>query len=146
MLFHQIIMNSLYVCQSVSWLLPYLNSRYIGLSLFPLDVLNTTLWRHSLVVCTIVPNTSGFYVCLSVCQLAYFFTEIRQLQGYLQQWIRYLTEIFWGYSLNIPKLVVPNILKFLVCLSVCQLAYFIIEIRLNFDKFSYGGYIFLKFV
>ena len=90
--------------------------------------LSEIFWRHSWDVCTLVPNNSEFLVCLSVCQLAYFLTEIIQIQGYLQFWKRYLSEIFWRHSYDESTLV-PNNYESLVCLSVFQLAYFLTEIR-----------------
>ena len=78
--------------------------------------LSEIFWRHSWDVCTQVPNNSEFLVCLSVCQLAYFLTEIRQIQDYLQFWIRYLSENFWGHSWDVDTLF-PKKLYFLF---VCQ--------------------------
>ena len=132
-------------------------------------------WRYSQDESTLVPNNSEFLICLSVCQLAYFLTEIRQIQGYLQFCMRYLSEIFGGipgiivhlfqiilnfmyvcqlvglhtsllklgqyrdiscFGLNIFQkyfgdvfTLFPNNHKCLVCLSVCQLACFLTEIR-----------------
>ena len=90
--------------------------------------LSEIFWRHSLDVPTLVWNNLEFLVCLSVCQLAYFLTVIRQVKGYLQFWVRYLYEILWRHSQDVSTLV-SNIFKFLVCLSVCQLAYLLTEIR-----------------
>ena len=83
--------------------------------------------RHSQDVCTLVPNNAEFHVCLSFCQFAYFLTEIIQIQGYLQLWKRYLSEIFQLHSWDVCALA-PNNSEFPVCLSVCQLAYFLNEI------------------
>merc|ERR1711954_162533 len=74
-----------------------------------------------------IQNSSDFFVCLSVCYLAYFLTEIIQILGYLQIWIRYLSEIFWRHSWDVGTLV-PNNSEFFVCLSVCYLAHFLTEI------------------
>ena len=52
------------------------------------------------------------------------------IQGYLQFWMRFFSEIFWRLFWNISVLD-PNNLEFLVCLSVCQLAYILTEIRLT---------------
>ena len=94
---------------------------------FWMRYLSEIFWTHSWDVCTPVPNNYKFLVCLSVRQLAYFLTEIRQIQGYLKFWMIYLSEIFCRHSWDVCALV-PNNYKFLVCLSVCQLAYFLTEI------------------
>ena len=49
--------------------------------------------------------------------MAYFLTEITQILGYLQFWIRYLSEIFWRHSWDVGTLVQNNS-EFFVCLSV----------------------------
>ena len=85
-------------------------------------------WTHSQDVSTLVPNNSEFLIYLSVCQLAYFLTDIKLTKGYLQFWMRFLSEISWRFSWNDCSLD-PNNSEFLVCLSVCQLAYFLTEIR-----------------
>ena len=90
--------------------------------------LSEILWRHSREVVTPFPKNSEFLVCLSVCQLAYFLTEIRQLWGYLKFWMRYLFKTFWRHSWDVGTLV-PNNCELLVCLSVFQLDYFLTEIR-----------------
>ena len=90
--------------------------------------LSEIFWRHSWNVCRLFLNTYKFLVCLSVCQLAHFLTEIRHIKGYLQFWMRYLSEIFWTQSWYIytPFL---NIYKLFVCLSFHQLAYLLTEFR-----------------
>ena len=98
-------------------LLPYRNQATIGIS--PVQMLY---------FCTVFANNEIFIVCLSVCQLAYFLTEIRQIQRYLQFWMKYVSEILGKQSWDVPKLV-TNIFKFFVCLSICQLAYFLTKIR-----------------
>ena len=90
--------------------------------------LSEIFWRHSWDVCKLVPNNSGIHVCLSVCQLAYFLTETIQIWGYLQFWKRFLSEIFQRHSQDESTLVLNNS-EFLVCLSFCQLPYFLTEIR-----------------
>ena len=90
--------------------------------------LSEIFWRGSQDVSTLVPNNSEFLVCLSVCQLAYFLTEIRKIQGYLQFCVIYLSETFWRHSQDIPTLV-TNIFNFFVFMSVCQLAQCLTEIR-----------------
>merc|ERR1711954_54853 len=91
--------------------------------------LSQIFWRLSWYVCIQDTNNSEFLVCLSVCWLAYFLTEIGLIWGYLQFWMRYLSEIFWRHSQDISGLF-PNYFEFLVCLSVCLLAYFLTEIGL----------------
>ena len=88
-----------------------------------------TSWRHFQDFDTLVPNNAEFFVCLSVCQLAYFLTEIRLMWGFIQFWMRYLSEIFWRLSWN-KFTFNPNNSEFLVFLSVCQLAYFPTKIKL----------------
>ena len=60
--------------------------------------LSEFFWRLSWDVYILYPNNSEFFVCLSVCQLAYFLTDIRQMQRYLLFWMRYPSEIFWRHS------------------------------------------------
>ena len=86
-------------------------------------------WRLSWNKFTFNSNSSKFLVCVSVYQLAYFLTEIRLIWGYIQFWMRYLSEFFWTHSKDISQLF-PNYSKFLVCLSAYQLAYFLTKIRL----------------
>ena len=85
-------------------------------------------WRHSWDVGILFPNNSEFHVCLSVCQFAYFLTEIIQIQGYFQFWKRYISEIFLRHSWDVGTLI-PNNIEILVCLSVWYLAYFLTEIK-----------------
>ena len=85
--------------------------------------------RNSQDISGLFPSHSEFLVCLSVCQLAYFLTEIRPIWGYLQFQMRYLFVNFSRHSWDGGELV-PNILESLVCLSVCQLAFFLTEFRL----------------
>ena len=89
------------------WLSPLLDEMYFK-----------NFWRHSWDVCTLIQNNSEFLVCLSVCQLAYFLTEIIQIQGYLQFWKKYLPDIFWRHSWDVCTLIQNNS-EFLICLSVC---------------------------
>ena len=84
--------------------------------------LSRIFWRHSWHVPTLVPTNLEFLVCLLVCQLAYSLTEMRSIWLYLQYRMRYISEFFWRLSWNV-SILDPNNLKFLVCMSVCQLAY-----------------------
>ena len=58
--------------------------------------------------------------------------------------MRYLSEIFWRHSWDVPTLV-PKNSKFLVCLSVCSLSHFLTKIRLSLDISSSRWAIFFKF-
>ena len=75
--YFQIILNSFYVYQSVSWLTSLLY--YINIE--PSPVLDEiSLWnslRHSRDIVGLFPNYSKLFVCPSVCSLAHFLTEIR---------------------------------------------------------------------
>ena len=84
-------------------------------------------WRLSWNIFTMQSNNSEFLVCLSVCQLAYFLTEIRKIYAYLEFCVRYLSELFWRLSWNIFT-IKSNNSEFLVFLSVFQLVYFLTEI------------------
>ena len=86
----------MYVCQSVSWL-TFLEKidKYRDISKSGWDSFLTFIWQSSLDVYTPDPNIFKFLVNLSVCQLAYFLTEIKQILGYLPFFMRYLSEIFW---------------------------------------------------
>ena len=116
--------EKMFVCLSVCQLAYFLTEiRQIqGYLQFCMRYLSEIFWRHSWDVCTLVPNDSEIHVCLLVCQFAYFLTEIRQMQGYLQFWMRYFSKIFWRHSWDVGTLF-PNTSEF------CQLAYFLTEIR-----------------
>ena len=75
-----------------------------GYLLFWMIYLSETFWRHSWDVCTPFPNKFNFFVCLSVCQLSCFHTEIRQIQGYLLFWMIYLSESFCRNSWDVNTL------------------------------------------
>ena len=96
---------------------------------FWMRYLSKLFLRHSQDISGLYINNSEFFVCLSVCKLAYFPNEIGQIRGYLLFWMRQLSENFWRLSWNVCILD-PNNLELFVCLSVCQLAYFLTEIRL----------------
>ena len=77
------ISNFLYVCQSVSWLTSLLIlDKEGGISNSGWGNFLKSFWRYSWYVSTLVQNNSEFLVCLSVCQLAYLFTELRQRGEY----------------------------------------------------------------
>ena len=118
------------VCLSVCQFSYFLTEIRIiwGYLKFWMRYLSEIFQRLSWDVFAMIPNNSEFLVCLSVCQLAYFLTKIRLIQGYLQFCMRYLSEIFWRHFQGISGLF-PNYYEFIVCLSVCQLAYFLTERR-----------------
>ena len=99
--YFQIITNMLYVCQSVSWPTSFLK-------LYKYRDISISWWNLFQI----------FFVCLSVCYLAHFLTEIRQIWGYILFLMRYLSEIFWRHSWDVCTLFKNNY-KFLVFLSVC---------------------------
>ena len=122
MFVHQrkIILNFLYVCQSVSQFTSLLKScQYRNISSSG-GYIFLNFWRHSLDISVLFLKHSVFVVCLSVCQLVYFLTEIMSIQDYLQFWMIYISEVFKdipGIFLHYFK----NILYFLyVCQSVSQ--------------------------
>ena len=66
--------------------------------------LSEIFWRLSWNDCILDPNNFKYLVCLSVYLLAYFLTEIRLIQGYLQFQLKYLSEIFSRHSQDISGL------------------------------------------
>merc|ERR1711954_250244 len=112
--------SDFFVCLSVCYLAYFLTdiTQILGYLQFRIRYLSEIFWRCSWDVSTFVQNNSEFCVCLSVCYLAHFLPEITQILGYLQIWIRYLSDIFWRHSWDVCILV-PNNSEFLVCLSVC---------------------------
>ena len=121
--------SEFFVGLSVCWLAYFLTeiSLIQGYIQFWMKYLSEIFLRHFWDDGTLFPNNFEYLVCLSVCWLAYFLTESRQIQVYLKFWMRYLSEIFWRHSWDVGTLF-PNNSEFLVCLSVCQLAYFLTEI------------------
>ena len=138
MLVHYFQISLIYfVCLSVCQLVHFLTEiiQIQGYHQFWIIYLSKFFWTHSWDVGTLFLNDASFLVCVSVFQLAYFVTEIRQIQGYLQLWMRYLPEIFSTHSLDVSTLFL-NDLEFLVCLSVYQLAYFLTVIDKQGDNSS----------
>ena len=86
----------------------------------------STFWDHVRAIFYHLRSMFGYQ--LSVWQLAYFLIEIRQIQEYLQLWVRYLFGIFGRHYWTLVHWF-QIILKFFVCLLVWQLAYFLNEIR-----------------
>ena len=99
-------------------LLPYRNETNIEISPVPDDISFWVFWRNFWDICTLFLHNFKFLVCLSVHYLAYFLTKIRLLKGYLQFWMRYLSEIFWRHSCDVGSFV-PKSSEFLVCLLIC---------------------------
>ena len=148
-----IIKNCFYVCQSVSWLTSLLKlDKYKDISRSELDIFlkffgdismmfvhwfhinlnflyifQSVSWLTSLLKLEKYRDTSTS-CCLSFCQLTYFCTEIIKKQGYLQFWMRYLSEIFWRHFWYVGR-PIPNNFEIIVCLSVCWLAHILNEIR-----------------
>ena len=124
----KIILNFLYVCQSVSWLTFLLKlDKYRDISSFGLFIFLNFFEGIPLMfvhLSQIILNS----VCLSVCLLAYFLTEIIQIQQYIQFWMRHLFEIFQRHSCDVGTLAKYNS-EYLACLSVRQLTYFFTKNR-----------------
>ena len=84
-----------------------------------------------------------FFVCLLV---VFFLSEIRQIEGYLQFWMKYLFESFWDFSGIWFTTYVSHL-----CLSAGLLAYFLYWNKANIgispvlDKISFW-YIFGTFL
>ena len=57
--------------------LPYLQQVNFGYLWFWMPQLSQIFWRHSWDVSTLVPNNFRFLVCLSVCSLPHFLTEMK---------------------------------------------------------------------
>ena len=93
-------------CLSVCYLAQFLTeNKLIQVYLqFWMRYLSEISWRHSQNVFTMNLNKYEFFVCLSVCQLAQFLTEIMSIQGQLQFWNRYLSEYFQTHSLDSPRI------------------------------------------
>ena len=91
----QIIWNC-FLCLSVYQLAYSLTEirKFEGYLHFWMIYISEIFWRHSLDVVTPFPNNSEILVYLSVCYLANFLTETRQIQEYLQFWMSYLSEFF----------------------------------------------------
>ena len=126
--------------------LPYwkLKLGYFWISPVP-DVLHfSNFWRHSWDVSTQVPNKFKFVVCLSVCSLPHFLTEIRLSLDISKCIWAIFFQIFGRHSRDVSALVKNNF-RFLVCLSVCSMPQFLTKIRLSLDICSSRWSIFFKF-
>ena len=85
MLLHhfQIILNFLYVCQSVSWLTSLLKLTNVGIYIkFWMRYLSDIFWRHYGDCFTLFHNNFRFLVYLSVCVLPFFLSEVRYIKWY----------------------------------------------------------------
>ena len=94
--------------------------------------LSELFWWYSCDAGTLASNDSGFLVCLSVRSFAYFCTEIRQMLGYLQFWMRYLSEIFG----DIPGMLLHHFQIILNFLYVCQSVSWLTSL-LKLDKYRH---------
>ena len=76
---------------------------------------------------TLFPNNNEFLVGLSVCLLAYFLTEIKQIYGYLKFCMNFLSDFLdtflWCWHTT------SHNYGIILCFSVCLLAYFLTELR-----------------
>ena len=137
----QIILNFLYVCQSVSWLTSLLKLyKYLDISI--------SGWNIFLKFFGDIPGMfvhyfwiiqNFLYVCQSVSWLTCLLISdkyrispvpdeisfwilldifLRCFYKYLLFWMKYLSEIFWRHSWYVCT-VILNAYKFLVCLLVC---------------------------
>ena len=133
----------MYVSHSASWFNSLLKiDKCKDISSFGWDIFPKHFWRQSWDVVHYF-QIILIFLCLSMCYLAHFFTEITQILGYLRFWIRYISEIFGRHSWDVGTLF-SNSSEFLVCLSVCLFAYFLTEIRQSGFSSS-EWYIFLDF-
>ena len=121
-------------------LLTYLNLANIGSSLVLDDISFWTFWRLSWDICGLFPNNFKFPVCLPVCYLAHFLTEINV--GFLQFWMRLLSQyfrsisgMFWNRSKS----------SWISCLSVSWFN-FLLKLGKYKDISSSVWYIFLIFL
>ena len=116
----QIVVNFLYVCQSVSWLTSLLKLfKYRDISSSGRDIFLRFFWRHSWDVGTLIPNNFEILVCLSVGYLAYFLTEITQIKitpvldeiffwNFLETFLGFWynrSKYFWFSSMSVSLLV-----------------------------------------
>ena len=101
-------------------------------------------WRHSRGICALILNNFRFLVCLSVCSLPHFLTEIRLSLDICSSIWAIFFQILGIHSWDVSALVQNNF-RFLVCLSVCSLSHFLTEIMLTVNIFSSGWAIFLNF-
>merc|ERR1711954_338505 len=109
----------------------------LGYLQFWLRYLSEIFWRHSWDVGPLFPNNSEFLVCLSVRLFAYFCTEIRQMLGYIQFWMRYLSEIFRRHSRDAGALF-KMILNFLYVSQYVCLLTSILKLNKCWDIYSSG--------
>ena len=140
--YFQIILNFLYVCQSVCLLTSLLKlEKYRDIS--SSEYLSDFFWRYSWDDETLATNVSGFHVCLSVCLFVYFLTEIRQRDISSSEW-----DIFLEFFGDLPEVLVHWIKIIQISLYVCQSGSWHTSL-MKYDKFrdiaSSGWDIFLNF-
>ena len=94
------------------------------------DISFWIFWRHTWDVCALVLNNSDLFVYLSVCSLAYFLTEIRPIQQYVNfGW--YIPLNFFG---DIPGMLLHHFKIILNFLYVCQSVSWLTSL-LKLDKY-----------
>ena len=91
----------------------YINSGYLQLWR---SQLSQIFWRYSLDVCTLVPNNFRFIVCLSVCALPHFLTEIRLSLDISSS----RGAIFFKFSGDIPGMFLHQLKIISGFLYICQ--------------------------
>ena len=74
-----------------------------------------SFWRYAWDVNTLARNDSGFHVCVSVCLLSYFLTELIQRDISRSGWVIFL-QLIW----DIPEMLVQWIQIIRNFLFVCQ--------------------------
>ena len=114
--------------------LPYWNWVIFGYFQFRMSYLFQVFNRHSWDVSALVQNNFRFFVCLSVCSLPNFLTEIGLSYDISSSgWD--IFQIFLKYSLDVCTLALNNF-RFLVCLSVYSLPHFLTEIVLSSSRWA----------
>ena len=91
-----------------------------------MSYLSQIFWKYFWDVCILILNNFIFIVCLSVCSLPYFNTEIR-----LSVISPVLDELSFSKFLDIflgCLYINPNNFKFLFCMSVCSLPHLLTKI------------------
>ena len=99
--------------------------------MFLMSYLSQIFWRQFWDVCTLILNDFSFLVCLSVCSLPHFLTEIS-----VSMISPVVDELSFSNFLELfPDVftLVTNNFRFLVYLSVFPLPYFLTKIRLTLD-------------
>ena len=140
--FH-IILNFLYVCQSVSWLTSLLIlDKYRNISCSVWDMFLKFLWDIPVML---VHYFQVFLRFLYVCQSVSWLTFLLKLDKYrdISSSVWDIILIFLRYSWDVSTHA-KNYSEFHVCLSVCLFAYFLTKMRQRYISGS-GWDIFLEF-